>query len=58
MRPDYVLNLHQSAEGGPLLLVELHGDVPDGLLEAWDQHMFQGVYPAARLFNFLQPFTI
>ena len=47
----HILDLHQAGGGGPVILVQLHGDIPDGLLCLGNDYIFQGVHPAAGLFN-------
>ena len=48
---DHLLDLHQPGDVAPLVLIQLHGDVADLLLELGDHHVLQGVDPAAGLLD-------
>ena len=47
----HVLHLHQSGLGASFVLVQLHGDEADILLGLRNDHVLQGVDPAAGLFD-------
>ncbi len=46
-------SLHQPGLSAALILVELHGDVPDAALCLRDHHILERINAAASLFNFV-----
>lgn len=50
----HILHLHEPDGGVAVVLLQLHGDILDALLGLRDHHIFQGIDPAAGLFNLLR----